>query len=67
VSERRAGRVTEFDAHVGLGEVESGGDTFLFHCTQIADGTREIDVDASVDFIVVTRPKGDEAYDIRKT
>ncbi len=48
------GRVTEFDEHVGLGVVESpDGTRYPFHCTQIADGTRTIPVDAAVTFDVV--------------
>jgi CspA family cold shock protein len=65
MSERIAGVVAEFDAHVGLGVVaSSNGDSFPFHCTQIANGSRTIDVGASVTFVVVDRFKGPEAYEI---
>ena len=48
------GRVTAFDDHVGLGSVETDdGRVFPFHCTQLADGTRTIDVGALVSFDVV--------------
>jgi cold shock CspA family protein len=48
------GRVVDFDEHVGLGEVEAeDGRRYGFHCTQIADGTRTIDVGADVTFEVV--------------
>jgi len=47
------GRVVAFDEHVGLGEVEGeDGRRYPFHCTQIADGTRTIAVDAAVTFEV---------------
>ena len=45
------GTVSEFDAKRGLGVVEDAdGRRFLFHCTQIADGTRTIPVGASVTY-----------------
>jgi cold shock CspA family protein len=52
----REGVVVEFDEARGLGTVESGGRTYPFHCTQIADGTRTIEVGAQVTFEV--RPGG---------
>ena len=57
------GRVSEFDAAVGLGRVESGGggagdagdtgESYRFHCTQIADGSRSIEVGTEVSFSLV--------------
>ena len=48
-----SGRVASFDDHVGRGEVEArGGLHFPFHCTAIADGTRTIEVGASVAYSV---------------
>ena len=45
------GRVAEFDDAAGFGEVETPeGTRYFFHCTQIADGTRTIEVDAVVTF-----------------
>lgn len=45
------GVVRQFDADVGLGEVEDEtGARWLFHCTAIADGTRNIEVGTAVDF-----------------
>ena len=39
------GTVIDFDDHVGLGHVEADdGAVYLFHCVEIADGTRTIDV-----------------------
>jgi cold shock CspA family protein len=53
------GRVENFDKDVGLGEVR-GQDTRLypFHCTEIADGTRDIVVGANVCFVVAPGHKG---------
>ena len=50
------GVVTDFDEDRGLGTVEAGGRSYPFHCTQIADGTRTIEVGAAVAFEV--RPGG---------
>jgi CspA family cold shock protein len=48
------GRVAQFDDAAGIGEVEADdGARYFFHCTQIADGTRTIAVDAPVEFEVV--------------
>ncbi len=48
-----SGRVVEFDEAVGLGTVEADdGRRYLFHCTQIAGGSRHIDVGAAVSFVV---------------
>lgn len=50
-----AGTVVEFDPAVGLGAVRAGEDGVLypFHCTQIADGSRTVEVGAEVTFSVV--------------
>jgi CspA family cold shock protein len=48
---RLAGSVSEFDAAVGLGAVATtDGTVYPFHCIEIADGTRRIDVGAHVTF-----------------
>jgi cold shock CspA family protein len=48
------GRVTEFDAHRGLGlVVTDDGSAFPFHCTQIVDDSRVVDVGAAVEFAVI--------------
>ena len=45
----RTGVVTEFDESVGLGTVRGDDGTELaFHCTAIADGTRDIAVGTAV-------------------
>lgn len=49
-----AGVVSSFDAEVGLGEVTADdGSVVGFHCTQIADGSREIAVGTRVGFVVL--------------
>ena len=48
------GTVAEFDEHAGMGTIRSDdGREYFFHCTQIADDTRTIDVGAPVRFEVV--------------
>jgi CspA family cold shock protein len=45
------GRVVEFDEHRGWGAIEAdSGIRYEFHCTQIADGTRRVALDAVVEF-----------------
>jgi cold shock CspA family protein len=47
----RRGVVTEFDVHVGLGTVRGDdGIDYLFHCVEIADGSRTIDPGTTVEF-----------------
>jgi cold shock CspA family protein len=49
----RRGRVASFDSARGLGEVADDNGTSLgFHATAIADGSRRIDVGATVIFTV---------------
>jgi cold shock CspA family protein len=52
------GTVVAFDERRGLGEIESEGDRFPFHCTAIAGGSRSIPVGAQVEFVVVPGPGG---------
>ena len=53
------GRVAEFDEQKGFGYVEGDdGRRLFFHCTQIAGGTRTIDVGTSVTFEVVPGHQG---------
>ena len=48
------GTVVAFDAHKGYGTVRDGdGVEHFFHCTQIADGSRTIEVGAAVSYQVV--------------
>jgi cold shock CspA family protein len=47
------GVVTAFDPAVGLGTVRTDvGEEHRFHCVEIADGTRHIDVGTAVEFEV---------------
>jgi len=62
----RHGRVTDFDEHVGLGHVTSDeGTEHLFHCVEIADGSRTIAVGTAVTFALLRKFGRDEARDIR--
>ena len=62
----RRGRVIDFDEHVGLGHVRADdGTEHLFHCVEIADGTREIEVGTAVEFELLRKFGRDEARDIR--
>lgn len=60
------GTVVQFDSAVGLGTIcdESGAEV-AFHCVEIADGTREIDVGASVVFDPLPKFGRYEAANIR--
>ena len=63
---REAGVVADFDSAVGLGHIATDrGETKLFHCIEIADGSRTIDVGAQVSFVSVTRFGHAEASDIQ--
>jgi cold shock CspA family protein len=45
------GTVTAFDEPAGLGTVlGDDGVDYLFHCVEIADGSRQIDVGTAVEF-----------------
>jgi cold shock CspA family protein len=66
---RRSGAVTRFDPLVGIGFVSDGdGHEHRFHCTQIADGTRDIPTAVAVSYALVAGRGGVwEAADIRRT
>jgi len=65
-SARLTGTVTDFDFAVGLGHLSTAeGETRLFHCVEIADGTRDIAVGSQVSFLPVTRFGHLEAADLR--
>jgi CspA family cold shock protein len=56
VTSTRNGVVTSFDAHRGLGEITGAdGADYPFHCAEIADGSRRIEVGAAVRFEPVLR------------
>lgn len=53
------GTVTDFDDPKGWGTVTADdGRELFFHCSQIADGTRTIEVGAAVAFTVVPGSRG---------
>ncbi len=61
------GTVTEFGEARGLGIVTAGdGRDYLFHCIEVADGTRTIDVGRSVSFQPLPRFGRYQAGRIRK-
>ncbi len=50
------GTVREFDEAKGLGVIASAdGDSYAFHCIEIADGTRVIDAGQAVSFRPLAR------------
>lgn len=49
------GVVESFDEAAGLGWIVADGGRFLFHCTEIADGSRSIGVGVAVTFEPVKR------------
>lgn len=57
----RIGRVTEFDESGGLGAIEADGASYLFHCVEIADGSRTIRVGTDVAFTALDKLGGAEA------
>ncbi len=60
------GTVTSFDQEVVLGEVtDVHGVAWPFHCIAIADGSRTIQVGASVAFATLPKLGRYEATDIR--
>ena len=61
-----SGRVVDFDEHVGLGHVvDDTGTELLFHCVEIADGTRTIPVGQHVEFDLLRKFGRDEASNLR--
>ncbi len=64
---RQNGTVVSFDSDSGLGVVRTDdGRENAFHCTAIADGSRQIDVGARVTYDVVAGHAGKwEAVDLR--
>jgi cold shock CspA family protein len=62
----RRGRVIDFDEHVGLGHVAAeDGTEHLFHCVEIADGSRTIAVGTDVEFDLRRKFGRDEAAQVR--
>ncbi len=51
-----SGTVVAFDREVGLGDVRADdGTMFGFHCVEIADGSRDIEVGSAVTFEVMSK------------
>jgi len=64
-AEPTPGTVVAFDAAVGLGTVRAvDGTEHLFHCVEIADGTRDIAVGASVTFVPTPKRGRVEAFSV---
>jgi cold shock CspA family protein len=60
------GEVAEFDAAVGLGVIEAlTGERLVFHCIEIADGSRDISVGAPVSFDLLAKFGRYEAANLR--
>jgi cold shock CspA family protein len=60
------GSVTAFDSHVGLGEITlTQGEVVMFHCAEIADGTRQINLGSEVECELITKFSRVEASAIR--
>ena len=60
------GLVESFDSHRGLGCITAGGIQYLFHCAEIVDGTRAIEIGTKVSFDVAMRFGNVEASQITK-
>lgn len=61
------GKVTSFDEHVGLGVIECNNEQIPFHCINIADGSRSIEIGTQVTFEKYDHPRGrEEARNISK-
>lgn len=60
------GVVASFNNHRGLGYIAVGDKQYLFHCAEIVDLTREIEVGAQVSFVEVQRFGNLEASEIIK-
>ena len=60
------GTVTAFDADVGLGDITmTDGTIVMFHCAEIADGSRQIDIGSEVECDIVMKFSRAEASAIR--
>jgi cold shock CspA family protein len=60
------GVVTSFNSHRGLGYIAVGDEQYLFHCAEIVDLTREMEVGARVSFVEAFRFGNLEASEIVK-
>jgi CspA family cold shock protein len=61
-----SGRVIDFDEHIGLGHVAAAeGTEYMFHCVEIADGSRTIAIGTEVQFDLLRKFGRDEAAQLR--
>lgn len=60
------GVVASFNSHRGLGYIAVGDEQYLFHCAELVDETREIEVGTQVCFEVAHRFGKLEASEIIK-
>lgn len=62
------GTVADYDEHAGFGTVRAeDGRELFFHCTQLADGSRTVEVGAIVRFEIVPGRQGNwEAARVEK-
>lgn len=67
VFENRSGVVDSFDETAGLGSIRDAKDgrEWPFHCTRIADGSRSMDPQTEVTYVVRPGPAGLEAVEVR--
>lgn len=63
---RMNGIVESYDSHEGLGWIIADGQRYLFHCAELLDGTREVDLGTPVQFAVAHRFGHVEAAEIEK-
>jgi len=62
---RNFGTVSSFDERRGLGEVtDEAGHAWPFHCAEISDGSRRIDVGQRVSFITKFHVAREEAFEV---
>jgi len=66
VSGRIDGVVESYDSHEGLGWIVADEQRYLFHCAELIDGTREVEVGTLVRFAVAHRFSKIEASEIEK-
>ena len=63
----RRGVVAGFDEVVGLGVIsDATGDEYPFHCIEIADGSRSVEIGAEVSFDLLAKFGRWEAANIRR-
>ena len=67
MGEALRGTISNFDADVGLGDlVAADGTIYPFHCVELTDGTRTIDVGTAVTFEVLHKLGRHEAAHITR-